>query len=158
MAETAKVFTFEGFAGDTQAYASVFIDPETDPLNEAGDRALKAQNDARKKQGFEELPILEVRVYLPWPKSGLHSFVNPDFAAAHKKAISEFVKKYAEKLTGFTYELDYDKLGLGQMRIDINRSLTTPLAYKLFTKAGVKLNPKAKKKAAKKQPDIGVTL
>lgn len=143
MADPVKKLAFVGFAGDAQAFTSVFINPETDPLNEAGQKAF----ENHKKNVDPEATELEVRLYLPYPSDGFANHVEPAFLAEYKAAYKKWA---AEK--GCEVEFDLDKWILGQLRIDVNRDTLTPKAYELFTVAKVKNSPKkAKAKASKKE-------
>lgn len=160
MADAAKKvveFIFEGFSGDTQGFSSVFINSATDPLNEDGKKVLADQQAKRTKAGHpalvatvdgKEVPVLEVRLYLPYPVGGIEQFVDPSFLTSYKAA---YQKWSAAK--GCDVEFSLDKWILGQMRIDVNRDTLTPRAYKLYTIAGVKQNPKNTKAKRAKADD-----
>lgn len=141
---TPKNYVFAGYAGETQEFASIFIDPSEDPLNPDGLRELANQKELRKKAGLPERDELEVRVYPPFPVDGVEKYVDPEFLKAWKAAWDGWAKP-----KGIDVKLDLDKLILGQMRIDLNRDYTTPEGYKRFTVAMVKLSQRAKKQGKK---------
>lgn len=147
-APVVPMFHFDGYKGDGQPYGSVFIDPETDPLNDAGVEALAAYRRDVKPDAKE----LEVRLYIPFPREGIEKFIDPTFLAAWK---TEW-KTWAEK-KGVKTEFNPSLWLLGNIRIAVIRDRLSPWAYKQFTIAGVKLNPKkVKKEKARKETETKV--